>query len=253
MLRKVGEVRHSSTRRVGARERAANPPTRPLDAHASVTMWRDDGTRPTGASRRAARAGFGGAGARGGANNDEGAGGSRSRARERRWASDARSASLGQSLVANAIITTVVFLALHHLRALVRLALVATLAALYLNNPARDARTHASCWESLLAERRRRQGERNAEDLSRFDVVRFLKNAVGDAAGLMQGQRVMVDFVFFAMAYVDSEAAVDAEFFALGAMGTWNVVPMAPLRSAAAAVAATLEDLSRAASEGGEG
>lgn len=247
-------MRHSSTRRVGARERAANPPTRPLDAHASVTMWRDDGTRPTGASRRAARAGSGVAGSRGGgANNDEGAGGSRSRARERRWASDARSASLGQSLVANAIITTVVFLALHHLRALVRLVLVATLAALYLNNPARDARTHASCWECLLAERRRRQGERNAEDLSRFDVVRFLKNAVGDAAGLMQGQRVMVDFVFFAMAYVDSEAAVDAEFFALGAMGTWNVVPMAPLRSAAAAVAATLEDLSRAASEGGEG
>ena len=250
MLRN-GEVRHSSTRRVGAR---ANPSTRPLDARASVTMWRDDGTRPTGASRRAARAVSGGAGARGGgANNDEGAGGSRPRARERRWASDARSASLGQSLMANAIITTVVFLAMHHLRALVRLALVASLAALYLNNPARDARTHASCWECLLAERRRRQGERNAEDLSRFDVVRFLKNAVGDAAGLMQGQRVMVDFIFFAMAYVDSEAAVDAEFFALGAMGTWNVVPMAPLRSAAAAVAATLEDLSRAAREGGEG
>ena len=58
------------------------------------------------------------------------------RARERRWASDARSASLGQSLMANAIITTVVFLAMHHLRALVRLALVASLAALYLNNPA---------------------------------------------------------------------------------------------------------------------
>ena len=46
----------------------------------------------------------------------------------------------------------------------------------------------------------------------------------------MQGQRVMVDFHLFAMAYVDSEAAVDAEFFALGAMGTWNVVPMAPLQ-----------------------
>ena len=89
--------------------------------------------------------------------------------------------------MANAIITTVVFLAMHHLRALVRLALVASLAALYLNNPARDARTHASCWECLLAERRRRQGERNAEDLSRFDVVRFRRTRWGTRRGSCRG------------------------------------------------------------------
>ena len=61
----------------------------------------------------------------------------------------------------------------------------------------------------------------------------------------------MVDFIFFAMAYVDSEAAVDAEFFALGAMGTWNVVPMAPLRSRRSGRGdAGAADLSRAAREG---
>jgi hypothetical protein len=109
-------------------------------------------------------------------------------------------------------------------------AAIVSLAALYLNNPARDASTHARCWETLLAERRRRIAERNSKDLGNFNVIGLFKNAINDTAGLLQGQRVMVDFVFFSAAYLDSEAEVDGEYFAFGGMGSWTVVGLALFR-----------------------
>ena len=45
-----------------------------------------------------------------------------------------------------------------------------------------------------------------------------------DATSLLQGKRVMVDFVFFSMAYLDSEAGVDGEFFALGAGPAFRLI-----------------------------
>lgn len=153
----------------------------------------------------------------------------------------------GQSMVATAVICVVVLAALPLLRMLFRLMALASLAALYLNNPARDASTHGRCWELLLNERRRRIAQRNSKDLGNFNVVRIFKNALSDTAGLLQGQRVMVDFVFFSAAYLDSEAEVDGEFFALGGMGSWTVVEMAVLRGMAAGVAATIDNAAAAA------
>ena len=145
-------------------------------------------------------------------------------------------------MVATAIICAAVLIALPLLRMLFRLLALVSLAALYLNNPARDSSTHSRCWDALLAERRRRIAERNSKDLSKFNVVGLFKNAFTDTAGLLQGQRVMVDFVFFSMAYLDSKADVDAEYFALGVMGSWMVVEMAALRKVAAGVATTLDN-----------
>ena len=82
-----------------------------------------------------------------------------------------------------------------------------------------------------------------------------MKNALSDTAGLLQGQRVMVDFVFFSAAYIESEAEVDSEFFAVGVMGSWTVVEMAALRGIAASVAATMDRAAEAAgmNDGGGG
>ena len=66
--------------------------------------------------------------------------------------------------------------------------------------------------------------ERNAKDVSNLNVLSLIKNAVNDTTGLISGQRVMCDFVFFSLAYIDSESGVDAEYFALGAMGSWRIV-----------------------------
>ena len=53
----------------------------------------------------------------------------------------------------------------------------------------------------------------------------------------------MCDFVFF-FAYIDSESGVDAEYFALGAMGSWRIVEMAVLRRLATSFAMGLDGMS---------
>ena len=98
---------------------------------------------------------------------------------------------------------------------------------MYINNPCREP-THHKAWEMLLAERRRRIGERT-QRTSNLNVISLIKNAVNDTTGLISGQRVMCDCVLL-FAYIDSESGVDAEYFALGAMGSWRIVEMAVLR-----------------------
>ena len=138
---------------------------------------------------------------------------------------------------------------------LVRLGTLVGLASLYLNNPCREPSTHHRAWEMLLAERRRRIGERNAKDVSNLNVISLIKNAVNDTSGLIGGQRVMCDFVFFSFAYIDSESGVDAEYFALGAMGSWRIVEMAVLRKLATNFAVGLDGMAGTgdAGRGGRG
>ena len=159
----------------------------------------------------------------------------------------------GQSMVATAVICTLILVALPLLKALVRLMALVSLAALYLNNPARDPSTHGRCWELLLNERRRRIAERNSKDLGKFKLVSLVKNALNDTAGLLQGQRVIVDFVFFGAGYLESDAEVDGEYFAVGAMGSWSVVEMAALRKITTGVAATISKAAEVAGGGGDG
>ena len=64
---------------------------------------------------------------------------------------------------------------------------------------------------------------------------------------MLQGQRVIVDFVFFGAGYLESDAEVDGEYFAVGAMGSWNIVEMAALRKLTAGVAATIHNAAEAA------
>lgn len=150
----------------------------------------------------------------------------------------------GQSAIATALICIVVLVTLPLLKMLVRLGALVGLASLYINNPCREPSTHNKAWEMLLAERRRRIGERNAKDVSNLNVLSLIKNAVNDTTGLISGQRVMCDFVFFSFAYIDSESGVDAEYFALGAMGSWRIVEMAVLRRLATSFAMGLDGIS---------
>jgi hypothetical protein len=52
--------------------------------------------------------------------------------------------------------------------------------------------------------------------LSLPQVFKVLKNAVVDTVHAWQGQKVAVNFVFFTLAYVESEAPVDRELSAVG-------------------------------------
>ena len=106
----------------------------------------------------------------------------------------------GQSAIATALICIVVLVTLPLLKMLVRLGALVGLASLYINNPCREPSTHNKAWEMLLAERSRRIGERNAKDVSNLNVLSLIKNAVNDTTGLISGQRVMCDFVFFSFA-----------------------------------------------------
>jgi hypothetical protein len=47
-------------------------------------------------------------------------------------------------------------------------------------------------------------------------ILKVLKNAVVDTLQQWQGQRVAVNFAFFTLAYIDSEAAVDGDLCAVG-------------------------------------
>ena len=75
----------------------------------------------------------------------------------------------GQSAIATALICIVVLVTLPLLKMLVRLGALVGLASLYINNPCREPSTHNKAWEMLLAERRRRIGERNAKDVSNLN------------------------------------------------------------------------------------
>ena len=123
------------------------------------------------------------------------------------------------------------------LRKMFRLLAIVLLAACYLNNPARDAGTHAHCWEVLAVERRARIARRNSKDLASFKIMSLLKNTLVDGVQHLQGQRIMIDFIFFAIAYIDSEAKVDAEICAVGVLGSWRLFEMEPLRRLAAMAA----------------
>ena len=51
---------------------------------------------------------------------------------------------------------------------------------------------------------------------------------------LLRSRRVLADFAFFAVAYVDSPAQVDQALCALGLLGAWHVLRAPWLRSFAA-------------------
>ena len=61
--------------------------------------------------------------------------------------------------------------------------------------------------------------------------------------------------MFFSFAYIDSESGVDAEYFALGAMGSWRIVEMAVLRKLATNFAVGLDGMAGTgdAGRGGRG
>ena len=167
------------------------------------------------------------------------ASGSSSAREDARWADaprETRSALVELALVALA------FLLLPFLRALVRVGAVLCLTAMYVNNPARDERGREGAWACLLAERRRMIASRDADSLKRFELFTFIKNQVGDAVAVVQGRRVLCDFALFALAWLESENPVDAECFALGALGTWTPVPTAPFRKVAVAISAAMEE-----------
>jgi len=69
----------------------------------------------------------------------------------------------GHSTAATAMVCVLALFVLVYARALIRLAALVSLAAAYLNNPARDASTHPRCWDALLNERRRRIAQRNSK------------------------------------------------------------------------------------------
>jgi hypothetical protein len=60
-------------------------------------------------------------------------------------------------------------------------------------------------------------------------IFKVLKNAVVDTLQQWQGQRVAVNFVFFSLAYVDSEAKVDTDLCALGCVVATPPSPPSPV------------------------
>jgi hypothetical protein len=147
----------------------------------------------------------------------------------------------GQSTAVNACILAFVLVFMPMLRALFRAALLVALGAAFTSNPGRDESARRRCWDVLLDERRRRINERNVHDASNLNVIRMIKNAVNDIGGALQGRRVMVDFVFSSFAYLESASEVDAQFFAVGAFGSWHVVEMARVRGVVEWAASALD------------
>ena len=128
----------------------------------------------------------------------------------------------------------VVFL-FYFARGVFTLALLLALGASYLNNPVRVPSLSDGAWEPLLAARASVLASNADEQLSRGRFMSALKSAFVDGGvRLLRGRRVMVDFLLFSLAYIDSASTVDQELVAVGLLGQWRVLRSHALRSLAA-------------------
>ena len=109
-------------------------------------------------------------------------------------------------------------------------------AAAYLQNPARGpASLRDAAWPPLLAARSAALSAATDAALQRGSVLSALSRTFLDGGvRLLRSRRVLADFAFFAVAYVDSPAEVDAALCALGVLGAWHVLQAPWLRAFAA-------------------
>lgn len=120
-------------------------------------------------------------------------------------------------------------------RGVFTLALLLALGAAYLNNPVRVPSLSDGAWEPLLAARASVLASNADEQLSRGRFMSALKSAFVDGGvRLLRGRKVMVDFLLFSVAFIDSASTVDQELVAVGVLGQWRVLRSQALRSLAA-------------------
>lgn len=112
-------------------------------------------------------------------------------------------------------------------------------------NPIQDPAAMNEGWRLLRDRRAQLLDLRDKKDLQSWKVFKVLKNAVVDAVQQWQGQRIAINFVFFTLAYIESEARVDHELSAIGVMGGWVVLEMSQFREYAASFLQQTETLLR--------
>ena len=109
-------------------------------------------------------------------------------------------------------------------------------AAAYLQNPARGpAALRDAAWPPLLSARSAALSAAADAALQRGSVLSALSRTFLDGGvRLLRSRRVLADFAFFAVAYVDSPSDVDQALCCLGVLGAWHVLRAPWLRAFAA-------------------
>ena len=133
--------------------------------------------------------------------------------------------------VASCVVVVVFYCA----RGLFTLGLLLGLGTAFLQNPAKDPALRVACWEPLLSARHALLGDKVEDKLHRGKLFSALKAAVMDGGvRLARGKRVLVDFMFLCIAYVESNSKLDQDLCALGCFGSWYIIRSNTLRNFAA-------------------